>query len=659
MKLYIAEKPSLGRAIAAVLPKPHRRQEGAIQVGNGDYVSWCVGHLLAQAEPHQYDICFKQWREEHLPIIPAEWQLVPKTQTKKQLAVLKKLVKKSDVIIHAGDPDREGQLLVDQVINYLGVSGQKKAGIQRLLISDLNPQAVRRSLDQLRSNNEFVPLSTSALARSRADWLYGINMTRAYTLLGRKAGFDGLLSVGRVQTPVLGLVARRDQEIEGFVARQFYEVLAHVKAIDLRTPISIIAKWRPSEVCEPYMDSERRLLSKKLALNVVDRITDQPAKVKQITHKNRSQAPPLPYSLSALQIDAAIRHSMTAQQVLDVCQNLYERHKLITYPRSDSRYLPEAHFQEASAVVSAMSRGSEVLADYAVNADLSLKSKAWNDTRVNAHHAIIPTANSAQPGQLSKSENNIYTLIGRQYLSQFYPKHEYVESSLELEIAGGVFVSKKTVINNAGWKVLFPDRASPPSDLSREKAGRSGLDSGSNGNTAHWQGLKKGDTLHCKIGELVEKLTSAPPHFTDASLLSAMTGIARFVKDKEVRKILRDTDGLGTEATRAGIIELLFKRDFVIRKGRQIHVTASGKALVESLPESATLPDMTAEWESVLVAISQRQSSYACFMEPLKQTLYRLIGQSRVRTPGQFRGLKSTQPISSKKGRKKSCARKK
>jgi DNA topoisomerase-3 len=206
MKLYIAEKPSLGRAIADVLPKPHRKGEGCIHVGNGDCVSWCVGHLLEQAEPAAYDPAYKQWRMEHLPIVPQQWQLKPRASSRKQLAVLRKLVKSAKQIVHAGDPDREGQLLVDEVIAYVKVSASKRDTIQRCLINDLNPAAVTRALAQLRDNKDFVPLSTSALARSRADWLYGINMTRALTLQGRKVGYQGVLSVGRVQTPVLGLV---------------------------------------------------------------------------------------------------------------------------------------------------------------------------------------------------------------------------------------------------------------------------------------------------------------------------------------------------------------------------------------------------------------------------------------------------------------------
>ena len=232
MILYIAEKPSLGRAIASVLPKPQHKDNGFIRLGNGDVVSWCVGHLLEQAEPEDYHPEYKRWQIAQLPIIPEKWQLKVRKSAANQLSILTKLIKQADQLVHAGDPDREGQLLVDEVLAYCGVSGSKLAATQRLLISDLNPPAVKRALAQLQSNKDFVPLSTSALARSRADWLYGLNMTRAYTLQGQKAGYQGVLSVGRVQTPLLGLVVRRDQDIASFVTKPFYQVLAEVETSD-------------------------------------------------------------------------------------------------------------------------------------------------------------------------------------------------------------------------------------------------------------------------------------------------------------------------------------------------------------------------------------------------------------------------------------------
>lgn len=633
MRLYIAEKPSLGRAIAEVLPRPHRKGDGCIYVGNGDCVSWCVGHLLEQAEPDAYDASFKQWRLEHLPIVPGQWQLKPKSDSRKQLAVLRKLVKEADHLVHAGDPDREGQLLVDEVIAFLKVRGSKRDTIERLLINDLNPAAVTRALGQLRDNREFIPLSTSALARSRADWLYGINMTRAYTLMGRKVGYQGVLSVGRVQTPVLGLVVRRDEEIERFVAKPFYQLIAHLVTAQSE---QFRARWQPSEACLPWQDEEGRVLSKALVENVRSRIHRQPARVTASSSKTKRQPPPLPYNLSALQIDAARRFSMSAKQVLDTCQALYERHKLLTYPRSDSRYLPLEHFADRHAVIAALADNSPPLSQAARDADRDLKSAAWNNDKVEAHHAIIPTARTMDIGRLSQAERNVYELVARQYLAQFYPAHEYSDSQIDLEIAGGLFIARARTALKPGWKVLFPARKDD--------------DKGESALNTQLPGLHQGDTCLCEHGEILEKQTTPPKPFDDASLLAAMTGIARYVQDPDLRKVLKDTDGLGTEATRAGIIELLFTREFLARSGKQIRSTPAGRGLIHSLPGSAATPDMTARWETELDAISQRRRSYSAFMQPLLASLHELIAQSQVALP---EGLKNIErkPAPGKKRR--------
>ena len=628
MRLYIAEKPSLGRAIADVLPKPHRKANGCIYVGNGDCVSWCVGHLLEQAEPDAYDPNFKQWRLEHLPIVPGQWQLKVKASSRtdgprKQLAVLRKLVKEADQLVHAGDPDREGQLLVDQVIDHLKVRGNKRDSIQRCLINDLNPAGVTRALGQQRDNKEFIPLSISALARSRADWLYGINMTRAYTLMGRKVGYQGVLSVGRVQTPLLGLVVRRDEEIEHFVAKTFYQLIAHVVT---QQGEHFKARWQPSEACQPWQDDEGRILSKPLVDNVLSRINQQPAVVTGSHSKKKKQPPPLTYNLSALQIDAARRFSMSAKQVLDTCQALYERHKLITYPRSDCRYLPVEHFADRNAVIGALAHNCQPLTRAAREADRDLKSKAWNNSRVEAHHAIIPTARKAEARKLSPPERNIYELVARQYLAQFYPAHEYSDSEVKLDIAGGCFIARARTPLKPGWKQLFP---APKEGDKKESASNTRLPQ-----------LNEGDSCICDAGEVLEKETTPPRPFDDASLLAAMTGIARHVQCPDLRKVLKDTDGLGTEATRAGIIELLFTRKFLMRSGKRIRATAADKGLIHSLPEIASTPDMTARWETELDAISQRKASYRGFMQPLQASLHELITQSQAMLPEGLKGIK-------------------
>ncbi|MFA0345773.1 DNA topoisomerase III [Vibrio sp. 10N.222.55.C6] len=610
-RLIIAEKPSLGRAIAAALPNPQKKDQGFIKCGNGDVVTWCIGHLLEQVEPDAYDDRYKKWNLADLPIVPEQWQLRPRKTSSKQLTVIRKLLKDATQIVHAGDPDREGQLLVDEVIDYCKVSKAKKESMDRLLISDLNLPAVKRALSQMRSNRDFIPLSISALARSRADWLYGMNMTRAYTLLGQKAGYQGVLSVGRVQTPVLGLVVRRDEEIENFIPKDYFTLHALIPYQNHGQSFDIRARWKPSEACKPWQDEEGRVLNRKLVENVANRIANQPATVTESEQKQSKQAAPLPYSLSALQIDASKRFGMSAQQVLDTCQSLYEKHKLITYPRSDSRYLPIEHYSQRESIVDAIANNAKELQSGAQGADLSLKSKAWNDSKVDAHHAIIPTPKKSSVNGLSANEMKIYQQIARQYLMQFYPPAVFADAKLVFDIAGGVFIAKGRQLINPGWKVLM---------------GKTDTEEKGDG-TDTVPPLDKGTVLTCREGVIGDKKTEPPKHFTEATLLQAMTGIARFVANKDLKAILKETDGLGTEATRAGILDTLFKRQLLTRQGKSIHSSPAGRGLIHALPEDSTFPDMTAHWEHQLQGMAERNQAYQPFMQALESKIDGLMGK--------------------------------
>ncbi|OCG18458.1 DNA topoisomerase III [Gilliamella sp. WF3-4] len=611
-RLFIAEKPSLARAIADVLPKPHQKGNGFIKASNGDIVSWCIGHLLEQATPEIYDPKYKKWVMSDLPIVPEKWILMPKDNTKKQFNILVDLINSADQIVHAGDPDREGQLLVDEVLNYCQLPPSKRKAIQRCLISDLNASAVEKSLQQLRNNQDFIPLSTSALARARADWLYGINMSRLCTIVGQKNGYRGVLSIGRVQTPILGLVVRRDLEIAQFVPKPFYEVFAVLQTKDNET---FKAKWQPSEACAPYQDEEGRVLVKKLAENVCQRIKGKPGTIDKVSNKKKELAPPMPFNLSALQIEMARKNGLSAQDVLDICQSLYEKHKLITYPRSDCRFLPEDHLKQIMGVKSAIENNCPELQTAIDQANFTLRSKAWNNKKVEAHHAIIPTLRKTKMTILSDNEKAVYQVIATQYLAQFYPAYKYAELQIDVDIQGGKFIAKANQMLDEGWKSLF-----------RSKNYQTDADDNET-NGLLTKLVKKGETVQCVDTELLSKETQPPRAFTDATLLSAMTGIARFVKDPEIKKILRETDGLGTEATRAGIIELLFKRQFLTRQGKTIRSTDVGKNLILSLPDIMSMPDMTAHWELQLDEISKKEFSYQQFMHQLNLSLLELVNQ--------------------------------
>jgi DNA topoisomerase-3 len=632
MIVYIAEKPSLGRAIATGFDGRQQKRDGYIELDNGDCVTWCIGHLLEQAEPDKYDAAYGKWSLQHLPIVPIKWQLVPKKNTQKQLSVVKRLLKTATHIVNAGDPDREGQLLVDEVVTYCGVKTSIIENAGRLLINDLNTSAVKKALQNMRANREFLGLSISALARSRADWLYGLNLTRAYTLLGQRGGYSGVLSVGRVQTPVLGLVVRRDQDIAHFTSTPFFDVIATLETLN---KVTFTAKWQPSEACGPYQDEEGRVLSRKLAQTVVNKTQGQDASVTDYKVQNKQSLAPLPYSLSILQIDASKRFNLSPKKVLDVCQSLYEKYQLITYPRSDSRYLPKEQFVQASEVLSVIKSNVPSFTSAVDNANPKLKSKAWDDSKVDAHHAIIPTNRTKALGSLTPDEAKIYQLIASQYLMQFYGPHKYQEQVAKIDIAGGEFIAKGKLTKDLGWLALTK---SANTKTETETV---------------LPNLSKGESLHCIESQLLEKQTSAPKHFTDATLLGAMTGIARYVQDSKIKKILKETDGLGTEATRASIIDLLFRRQFMHKIGKEIHATETGKALIKALPSETTYPDMTAIWEANLDKIAQRQLRYEAFMQPLTESITQLISRSQQLDTTHFVGLKSARPARKKRFFKK------
>lgn len=595
MRLIVAEKPSLARAIADALPVKATRRDGYLEAGD-TVVSWCLGHLLEQAPPERYDPRYKQWRLDDLPIIPQRWQLVPRSQARSQLAVLRKLIKSADSVVHAGDPDREGQLLVQEVLDHLGWRRET----QRLLVQDLNRPAVVKALASLEDNRRYQPLHAAAEARSRADWLYGINLTRAWTLIGRQAGFDGLLSVGRVQTPVLGLVVRRDRDIAAFEPKPFY-----VLWVDLHLANgSLRAWWQPGE--HHPLDEQGRLLDPRPAEALSQRLGGARGHLAELDQKRKRQAAPLPYSLSALQVDAARRHGLSAQRVLDVCQTLYERHQLITYPRSDCRYLPAAHHREAAKTLTSACHLDDQLRGWVEQANFGLRSKAWDDARVGAHHALAPTGRPADMDRLNRDEANLFRLIARNVLAQFYPVLETYETQAIFELLDERFKAQGREILEPGWKPLFTTRddvpALPP--------------------------LTRGEPATATDASSENRETRPPEPFTDASLIKAMMNIARYVEDPAVKRTLRESDGLGTEATRAGIIETLLTRGYLVRDRKAIKATRTGHALIDSLPPAATRPERTALWEQRLSAIADNQDAPAPFLEALVNDLRALLGQA-------------------------------
>lgn len=613
MRIFIAEKPSLARAIAGVLPMPQRRSRTHIACGSQDVVAWCAGHILQPAPPEAYGDRCKSWRLDTLPIVPKDWKL--EVAAPELYRTIARLLESATRVVHAGDPDREGQLLVDEVLAFAGYRGP----VDRILIRDLSPEAIRNALGALEPNAKYRPLSDSALARQRADWLYGMNMTRLYTLLGRAAGYPGILSVGRVQTPVLGLIVARDRCIAEFRPRAYHVLAAELQAGEK----TLRAFWAPPP--DAALDEDGRLLDRDVAAAACARVVGQEGRVGSSTQDKKTQPPPLPCSLADLQTDAGKRLSMSAKAVLDACQSLYETHRLITYPRSDCRYLPEGHHRQAGEVLAAIEKHVPSLRGAVSKADLKLVSKAWNDKKVTAHHAIIPTP-SASTASMTSAERAVYELIASRYVAQFCGPYEFLQTRLEVEVAGERFVATGRQTLCDGWTALATDLAPAlGSSASKAEADVEPRDS------VPLPALSPGDRVTVTAASVLDRETSPAKPFTDGSLIAAMCSIAKYVTDPGAKKILTDTDGIGTPATRAAIIETLFERGYIERKNKNIVSTRTGRDFIASLPDVATTPDMTAVWEAALGAIQDGRHGLGAFLGRITVQIQSLVDEGRAR----------------------------
>lgn len=588
-RVFVAEKPSLGRAIAQGLGKC-TPGDGCIYAG-GDVVTWCFGHILEQCSPEEYDEKYKAWRIEDLPILPSAWKMKVKQSAAKQYKIIRALVKDADEIVHAGDPDREGQLLVDEVLSELGVLRTKP--IRRILLNALDEKSVADALRSLRSNDEFVGLRNSALARSRADWLIGMNLSRIYTIRAREAGYTNTVSVGRVQTPTMGLVIRREIEIQQFRPVTFFTP----RILWQHENGSFLTKWKPREL--DGVDGEGRIIEKNVAERIVIEVKNSPAKISSVEQKKGTVAQRLPYSLSALQIDAGKVFGYSPQDVLDAQQSLYEK-KYTSYPRSDCDYLPENQLADKDTILENLAALSAPFSTFAEKADRSIKSRAWNDKKISAHHAIIPTTVRPDYAALSEKEKNLYGLIARAYIAQFYPAQDFLSTKIDVSVGEEIFTASGKVILQDGWKALYQKQTD---DKAKDDADE----------VQNLPSLREEDSVTYQDGKIQEGVTKPPPRFTPATLLKAMKEIHKYVKDKELKETLKECSGIGTEATRAEVIEIIQKRGYV-RLSKNFFVPDEiGISLCQILPEQIIFPDITARWENDLDAISRGSMSVKDF----------------------------------------------
>lgn len=579
MRLFIAEKPSLAAAIAEGLGNP-RKQSGYWQCDGDNLVTWCFGHMLENLSPESYNPDWKIWRKADLPLIPKEWLYAVRSDAEAQLSVIRTLLSKAASVVNAGDPDREGQLLVDELLtDYTGP-------VERLWLASLDARSVAKALSSMKDNREYAPLRDAALARSLADWLVGLNATRAMTLLGRDAGYTGVLSLGRVQTPTLALVVARDQEIEAFKPHPYFVLQAHVE----HPAGAFVATFVPGDD-QAGLDDQGRLVDQAVAADLIKRVAGMSGIVASVTKQEKKKTPELPHCLSSLQKAASAAFGMTAQQVLDIAQALYEK-KLTTYPRTDCRYLPAEQFADAQRLLSSL-EAVPALEAMAKDADPSRKSAAWDTGKVTAHHAIIPTGEA--PAALPDAEMQVYTMIATAYCLQFHPDYRYEAQKLTAEFRGTAWTATGRVVLEPGWTRFARDE---------DDAKQQGLPA-----------VGQGDAVACNKVDRVDKKTAPPPRFTEGSLIEAMANVHRFVADVGAKVVLKENEGIGTEATRAGILETLKVRGFLQISGKATLVsTQLGRQLIALTPDTLKDPVTTAAWERRLSAIAAGADTLDAFM---------------------------------------------
>lgn len=613
MKLFIAEKPDLAKAIVTGLGGGFVRKDGYYQHPiTVDTVTWCYGHMLALKDPEDIDSKYQYWNMEQLPIPPflPVQRKIPKDKVK-QVKIIKELVGRATTIVNAGDPDEEGQLLVDELLRFVG----NRKPVMRVLINDNTPAVVQKALANLRPNSEFEHLGWKAESRTIADQLFGVNMSRVYSLTEQaKTGKHETLHIGRVQTPVMGLVVRRDREHFSH-KKSFYYTIAGDFVVN---GVVFTAKYQPKDT-DPT-DDKGRLIDKAFAQNLANLLCNQFAKILVATTTSKANPAPLPYNLIKLQGDASRLHGISAKHTDQITQSLREKHHLITYNRSDCQYLSDEQFADVGAVLSGIMGTLPKSQGVCQKSNQAQKGRAFNSAKVSAHHAIIPTQTSVNWDNLTQDEQNIYKLIARSYIAQFYPPYEYDETKIILDvIVDGTpyqFSATARFDKALGWKRLYhsdPANEEVATDEDTQLTDLRSLVSGMNGQS------KQVISHECE--------TKPKPLYTEETLLKDLTQVAKYVKDRNLAKALKDKDkdkkgehgGIGTPATRATIMDKLFDNGYLEYKGKSVISTKKAQDLYDKLDDIVRFPDMTAVWHEQQKEIKNQDDVHA-FINGLQQS---------------------------------------
>ncbi|HAZ0356310.1 TPA: DNA topoisomerase III [Shigella sonnei] len=608
MRLFIAEKPAVANDIVKALGGNFTRHDGWFESDNA-IVTNCFGHIIESQPPENYNPDYKAWKVETLPLrlYPVKYQ--PVESAAKQVNTILELIRRGDVteIVHAGDPDEEGQLLVDEVLEYAG----NTKPVKRVLINDNTLPAVKKALANLKDNRDFKGLYLKALARSVADAVYGFSMTRAYTIPAQARGYKSTLSVGRVQTPILGLIVNRTRANQNHKSSFYYTMTG----VFQRGADVIRANWKPGEFA-PLTD--RKLLDKAWADGTAASLAGKPATVEAAATDDKKTAAPLPFNLVRLQQYMNKKFKMTAQKTLDITQQLREKYKAITYNRSDCSYLSDEQFSEAPQVIDAL----KSVFDQPMNVDTTRKSKAFDSAKVTAHTAIIPTANVPDINALTPDERNVYLAIAQHYLVQFMPEKAFQEVSVAIQCGDESFCARARKTTDSGFEAFLGTETTNEDESDNDDSAFEQLCK-----------IRTGETLTTKEVVVNEKKTTPPPLFTEASLLAALVRVADFVTDPVIKKLLKDKDkdkkdehgGIGTPATRAAMLEALKKRNYITLEKGKLIPTDTGCALIDALPDIAVNPDMTALWAEKQAAIENGDLTVEEFINELYDELTGMI----------------------------------
>lgn len=606
MDLYICEKPSQGRDLARVL-HCNKKEDGALS-NNQATVTWCLGHLLELLEPHEYDPKYKKWCIEDLPIIPAHYNYKVKSAVAKQYKIVTNLIKQANCVYIATDYDREGEAIARTLLDRVRYRGQ----IKRVCLSALDDLSIKRALASVKEGNETIALYYSAQARLRADWVVGMNLSRLFTLLGQRSGFRGVIPVGRVLTPTVSLVVERDLLIKNFVPTPYFEL----KVLVLTEKGNFWAFW---QVPEHLADPDHHCIKREIVEQIAQEIRDQLGIISNAEKKLVKESVPLPFDLTSLQQYASKKWGYTAQQTLDAAQSLYETHKATTYPRSDCRDLPNSQFADVPQILDSMVQADPSIASIVNEAQQSKKGKCFKETIDSAHHAIIPTMKVASLGAMSPIERNIYNAIRAFYLIQFFDDAEFLRSVIEVTCHDHKFIAKGKILVKEGYRKALASLGLLNMQNNNEEK------KDDQENEAELPNVQKGDQCKLTNPEVLNKETTPPPHFTEATLLAAMENIGKYVQEEKFKKILKETAGIGTPATRANIIENAIKHEYLKRNKKSILATDKAIAIIPKLPNGMRSAGLTAAWEQELDKIAHNNESTDLFMANIEKWIRSMI----------------------------------